>query len=905
MWGKETPKVTPTETLEQKKTRESQEFSVNLTKVTDAVKTPEQADKIATILDSNFQDGLKTLATTEEGKKQLIALGTDIAKQLTNMINSADKKALEDIQKLITPLTIETSTTTFDSNNTEKIIATGTKNESFNTTEKKWKELIANAIVKIHGDTYKNLPGKKEIVAALINSKQEDIASLQNFLFENLPKTIADKLADKSRQWNSDTGKRDGKYGEQTNAALTDYLDAYIANTDSTTKKTTAEQAATTVVTSTENLNALNTSKTTATTKLDVTFKTYKETDYTPTDWKSLTDANFAGQKSINAATTLDWATKGETMAEATMKAIPTIEQAKITNKETINTTITGLDKLQDGPNFKDLPKDIQRQINKILNLTARDDKVDKKIDESKQTVSSINLQITKMQTDNVKKWQEVMDLNKTITVMKASKSENTKQFEDQQTTLTTEIEHNNTRIQWLKNELINPQNRLERLQNRDARIAWRITEKLTDIAQILKTEINNRTVAIAQLDNEQAKTMLTNEIKTITNVQTDIQKMQEANTVLTQLENPVNAPAIVSTPVIVNAPAVEKADKWVYDTIINILNIKKWEILVSSTEKNVSVIRDNGSLDRENWKLLTWPVLLDVNGSKQWLLVKYMDPTSKKETILALDWYDNNTLSFHEAQVQQNNMLTALSNTIYSAPDGKATINLRDLEVIGKKTEKTANAPDNFTLKEEDLIHYESPDYKNKIEKLWTSWNNKDITMGEYTWKITSIDGTLKIDTWWWNSVSSNIKEISNDKIILVAYWKNPERIIYNHGEYADMNQVPKDWQRDIVKNTTEKFQTIETKFKALWYDFNLDQKKWTLKINRPQWKDIKTVQDRDIIWQSMDEQRAVNTLELNIKDTFKWIGSVYSVVNDREVKKNDWHDQYTMRAKSIIVSI
>ena len=40
------------------------------------------------------------------------------------------------------------------------------------------------------------------------------------------------------------------------------------------------------------------------------------------------------------------------------------------------------------------------------------------------------------------------MDLNKTITVMKASKSENTKQFEDQQTTLTTEIEHNNTRIQ-------------------------------------------------------------------------------------------------------------------------------------------------------------------------------------------------------------------------------------------------------------------------------------------------------------------------------------------------------------------------------------------------------------------------------------------------------------------------
>ena len=40
-----------------------------------------------------------------------------------------------------------------------------------------------------------------------------------------------------------------------------------------------------------------------------------------------------------------------------------------------------------------------------------------------------------------------MLDLNKTITIMKASKLD-TKQFEDQQATITTAIENNNQQIQ-------------------------------------------------------------------------------------------------------------------------------------------------------------------------------------------------------------------------------------------------------------------------------------------------------------------------------------------------------------------------------------------------------------------------------------------------------------------------
>jgi hypothetical protein len=52
-------------------------------------------------------------------------------------IDDADKKALQAIQTLITPLTMEAGTAKFDNTHTGEITTTGTTNEAYNTNEKK------------------------------------------------------------------------------------------------------------------------------------------------------------------------------------------------------------------------------------------------------------------------------------------------------------------------------------------------------------------------------------------------------------------------------------------------------------------------------------------------------------------------------------------------------------------------------------------------------------------------------------------------------------------------------------------------------------------------------------------------------------------------------------------------
>jgi hypothetical protein len=151
------------------------------------------------------------------------------------------------------------------------------------------------------------LPGKENIIAALTTPTKTNVAALQAFLERNINNADAKTgLIDRSKKG----GTWDGKYGEKTDIALNAYLTEYkqfVATENGTTaQKTAAEEAANAVITSTENINTLNTSKATAKQKLDEAFATYKETDYTPTNWKTLTDAKTTGQKSIDDATTAD-----------------------------------------------------------------------------------------------------------------------------------------------------------------------------------------------------------------------------------------------------------------------------------------------------------------------------------------------------------------------------------------------------------------------------------------------------------------------------------------------------------------------------------------------------------------------------------------------------------------------
>lgn len=93
-----------------------------------------------------------------------------------------------------------------------------------------------------------------------------------------------------------------------------------------------------------------------------------------------------------------------------------------------------------------------------------------------------------------------------------------------------------------------------------------------------------------------------------------------------------------------------------------------------------------------------------------------------------------------------------------------------------------------NITLTEEEIMHYDTNSaYAAKLETLWTSRNNKKITLDDYQWTITSIDWHLIIAISLWSSVSIPIKEISQDKITLNWQGNGADRIIYNHWDYVD----------------------------------------------------------------------------------------------------------------------
>ena len=106
------------------------------------------------------------------------------------------------------------------------------------------------------------------------------------------------------------------------------------------------------------------------------------------------------------------------------------------------------------------------------------------------------------------------------------------------------------------------------------------------------------------------------------------------------------------------------------------------------------------------------------------------------------------------------------------------------------KKAHEVKN--EKISLSQKDLEHYESiPDYKSKIEKLWNIRNMLPITLGAYSGIIKSIDGQLVIQTWRGSSVSAQIKEIDQEKIVL--YGENTENIVYNHQIYVDENKNTK----------------------------------------------------------------------------------------------------------------
>lgn len=380
-------------------------------------------------------------------------------------------------------------------------------------------------------------------------------------------------------------------------------------------------------------LKALTDAQTAAKNKFTTAVSALKIDYYTPENWANIQKAKTEWETAIDNTTnkTPALVVIAETQAEATIGAIPTKAQEIQSNTNKIDNTQNDLAKLQNTEEFKALPKEIKKPVSEILDINEEDQEVDKNIADISQQIRTINDKIENFNTDNVDKANESLRITQDIALLKEQKL-NTKDLEQQQAKLTTAMENNNAKIASLKNELIAPQARLERLQKRNKTIEWRLEDKLTDIANVLQTEINKRAGAIPGLKDENIKTTLTNEITTIKKIQTNIQTLQDANASLAQLDNPVipaaNKTASTEQITATNLAAMTERDRETYT---------KWlKTLDKATATELAK--------------LNWPLYLD------WL------PTLDKDTAAALAKLPNWFLSLNWLKELNKDIATELA---------------------------------------------------------------------------------------------------------------------------------------------------------------------------------------------------------------------------------------------------
>ena len=266
----EAPKV---ETPEAKAARETKEFGDNLKKVTAELKdTKKDPEKIASLLDTKFQEWLKKLSTgTESDKKQLADLKSlveSVQTDKTITLDDKDKAALTSLLALIAPLTTtytaEVITHNDEFKSTKVVEETDqTKFDSYNQNS----DNLKAAKNKIILPEYNNLPWKKLIEIALNSPTKTNIQELQGFLYTKVNNTDKNQTKDllKTKSFNKVTGARDWRLGEKTFAAFDQYLTTFAGEV--TTAKTEAqktldakkiadESTANTVVTTTEKIKS-------------------------------------------------------------------------------------------------------------------------------------------------------------------------------------------------------------------------------------------------------------------------------------------------------------------------------------------------------------------------------------------------------------------------------------------------------------------------------------------------------------------------------------------------------------------------------------------------------------------------------------------------------------------------
>jgi chromosome segregation ATPase len=213
-----------------------------------------------------------------------------------------------------------------------------------------------------------------------------------------------------------------------------------------------------------------------------------------------------------------------------------TVAQTAKTNEQVQEEQIQDLTKLQTSDAFKSLPQKIQKNIQRILSLEDKDNKMDNNIDHTTKEVEDISQKINTLTNDNSIKQKRidtiVIDRNqmKEINALKAK----VKELDSEKQNLNREIRTNNVQITELNTSLTNKKAYLTELTRGDTRRTDKMEDKLATVVALLEEEKTQKTTDLNAIQGLHTSTNLATEIASL---QKDIANLVDVQTKIVALQ--------------------------------------------------------------------------------------------------------------------------------------------------------------------------------------------------------------------------------------------------------------------------------------------------------------------------------------------------------------------------------
>jgi len=226
-----------------------------------------------------------------------------------------------------------------------------------------------------------------------------------------------------------------------------------------------------------------------------------------------------------------------------------------------------------------------------------------------------------------------------------------------------------------------------------------------------------------------QDKKDLASDLKIANYTWTETQNKEMQKLLLDKLEN---FRAKAEAKVVVETKEELSQTNMIYNIMLNAFTVKDNKI-VSITKPNISIARNTWDINTSFVTDVTEkniPLSSEVDGKKQWVIIKYTDPTNNKETMFTISDFADNTFTLHEAKFE-GNKLTEAKQALYAAEENWAYALLPEFTVTeyGEKYAQTKKVKEIPTEKQKNNI---------KLTQIETTPYNPSYEVAE---KVEEID--------------------------------------------------------------------------------------------------------------------------------------------------------------------